>query len=326
MNRLKLAVCILMLPLLVFARCKNDDPSPTPETPRKLRVLGYLFSHGNWATAINNIDLTSVTDLNIAFINPDATGSFAANGSLKQVVEKAHAQKLRVFVSIGGGEPPEYLKPMLEPANRNSYIASIVAMAQAYNFDGVDVDLENSFINENYAPFVSGLSAALKPTNKLMTAALASWNSNQIADSTLQLYDFINIMSYDKTGPWNTSNPGQHSPFSMAQADFSYYRGRNIAAEKLFIGLPFYGYGFGANAPASMNYKDIVATYPGSENKDEVDFEGGGKLYYNGMGTILQKVNFALANNAGGVMIWELQQDSKDAKSLLKVIDDAVKK
>lgn len=326
MNRFKLALLILVFPLMVLAHCTNDDPTPTPATETKLRVLGYFFSHGNWATDISNIDLAKLTDLNIAFVNPDSLGSFAAYSSLKQVVEKAHAQKLRVFVSIGGGEPPEYLKNMLTNSNRNNLITSIVAMVQEYNFDGVDVDLENSFINENYEPFVSGLSAALKQKNKLMTAALASWNSNLIADSVLQLYDFINIMSYDKTGPWNTTNPGQHSPFTMAQDDFNYYRNRNIAAEKLFVGLPFYGYGFGANAPASMNYKDIIAIYSGSENKDVVDVTGGGKIYYNGIATIQQKVAFAKTNKAGGVMIWEIQQDSKDGKSLLKAIEAEVKK
>jgi chitinase len=326
MNRYKLAICIILMPLITLAHCKKNEPLPEQEATKKIRVLGYLFSHGNWAADINNINLTQITDLNIAFINPDSAGSFAAYSILKSVVDKAHAQNVRVFASIGGGEPPEHLKTRLLPSNRASYIAAIVTMANDYGFDGVDVDLENSFINENYAPFVSQLSVALKRQNKLMTAALASWNNNLFADSTLQLYDFINIMSYDKTGPWNTNNPGQHSPLSMAQSDFNLFRSRYIAAEKLFIGLPFYGYGFGANAPSSLAYKNIITAYPGAENKDEVDFAGGGKLYYNGRETIRQKVNFALANNAGGIMIWELQQDSKDEKSLLKVINDEIRK
>ena len=89
------------------------------------------------------------------------------------------------------------------------------------------------------------------------------------------------------------------------------------------IGLPFYGYGFGAGVPQSMSYKNIVTAYPGAENTDTIHVADGGTLYYNGMSTIRQKVNFAIDNKAAGVMIWQLLGDSRDSRSLLKVIHDA---
>jgi len=36
---------------------------------------------------------------------------------------------------------------------------------------------------------------------------------NRVKYSLTEQYDFINIMSYDKTGPWDTTHPGQHSHF-----------------------------------------------------------------------------------------------------------------
>jgi chitinase len=303
--------------------CNNKAVVSEPATNNKLRVLGYLPGHNNWTGHINNIDWAKITDLNLAFINPDASGNFPANDAYRQVIEKAHSHNVRVFLSIGGGSPPDHLGGLLENDKRPGLIAGLAAAAETYNFDGVDVDLENALINNNYASFVSELSAALRPKKKLMTAALGSWNAGLISNATLQLYDFINIMSYDKTGPWNLNKPGPHSPFSMAKDDFNYFHiTRGIAAEKLFIGLPFYGYGFGDGAPESLSYKDIVTTYPGSEDADSMTVSGGGKIYYNGMGTIKQKVSLAISNNAGGVMIWQLLGDSKDSKSLLKAIDD----
>ena len=303
--------------------CNNKAFVSQPANDNKLRVLGYLPVHSNWVADMNNIDLTKITDLNLAFINPDASGNFIANDAYRQVIQKAHSQNVRVFLSIGGGSPPAHLEGLLEKDKRANLISGLITVAGNYDFDGVDVDLENSLINNNYASFVSGLSAALKQKNKLMTAALASWNSNLINDSTLRMYDFINIMSYDKTGPWNLNKPGPHSPFIMVQDDFTYFnKTRGIAAEKLFIGLPFYGYGFGNGAPKSLAYKDIITTYPGSENADSLTVSGGGKIYYNGIATIQQKVSFAISNKAGGVMIWQLLGDSKDSRSLLKAIND----
>jgi chitinase len=322
MSRIISFFSIIILSVLLIA-CNTKAVVTQPGAINKLRILGYLPGDNNWVADMNTIDLAKITDLNLAFINPDASGNFPANDACRQVIEKAHSQNVRVFLSIGGGDPPAHLAGLLETGKRAALITALVAVAETYNFDGIDVDLENSLINNNYAPFVSELSAALKPKKKLMTAALASWNANTIGDATLKLYDFINIMSYDKTGPWDLSNPGPHSPFAMAQDDFNYFNTtRAIPAEKLFIGLPFYGYGFGNGAPQSLTYKDIITTYPGSENADSLTVAGGGKIYYNGIATIKQKVSFAISNKAGGVMIWQLLGDSKDSRSLLKVIND----
>jgi len=307
--------------------CHNKTIVSQPPASDQFRVLGYLPARNNWVAGLNAIDLTAITDLNLAFINPDSLGNFPANDEYGQVVEKAHAKNVRVFISIGGGSPPHYLAELIEPGKRTSFITNLVATAEKYQFDGVDVDLENALINDNYASFVSELSTALKSKNKLMTAALASWNANLISVETMRLYDFINIMSYDKTGPWNLNKPGQHSPLSMAQDDFIYFnQSRGIAAEKLSVGLPFYGYGFGPGAPQSLSYKNIIVTYPGSEQTDSLTMPGGGKFYYNGMNTIRQKVSFAIQNKAGGVMIWQLLGDSQDEKSLLKAINDVKNK
>ena len=53
---------------------------------------------------------------------------------------------------------------------------------------------------------------------------------------------------------------------------------------------------------------------------DEIELPEGGYIYYNGISTIRQKCAFAKSKLAAGVMIWELQQDSHDEKSLTKAI------
>lgn len=323
MKRLKFIAFFLVMSAIMVSCTKKSVVAQEP----KFRVLGYLHSYGNnWHTDIETIDLSRITDLNLAFFNPDAAGNFSVNENVRAAIEKAQSQKVRVFFSIGGGGAPAHIGELLKDDKRAMLVSKLVALADTYNFDGVDVDLENELINAQYASFINELSIALKPKKKLMTAALASWNSNKISDVTLQQFDFINIMSYDKTGPWNLSRPGPHSPVSMAVADFNYYHTtRKIPAERLLIGLPFYGYGFGANAPESIHYKDIIAQYPGAENSDSVSVTGGGKIYYNGVTSIREKVTFARQNKAAGVMIWELKQDARGAGALLKVIETAGK-
>lgn len=319
MKHLLLAAYIVLAAAISLA-CKKKAAEETKQQPG-LRVLGYLLAHNDWHTAVNTIDLSKITDLNLAFLNPAPDGSFNIDPAVKEVVSKANAQNVRVFMSIGGGSAPAHLAELIKPGKRGAFVNGIMALVAQHGFAGVDVDLENDLINADYPAFVAELRTALTAKNKLMTAALASWNADKIPDATIKSYDFINIMSYDRTGPWNINRPGPHSPYEMAVDDFTYFsQRRGIAAEKLLVGLPFYGYGFGTNAPSSIWYKDLIAQYAGAENMDEVTVNGGGKIYYNGISTIRRKTAFAIASKAAGVMIWELTQDSRGAKSLLEAI------
>lgn len=132
-------------------------------------------------------------------------------------------------------------------------------------------------------------------------------------------------MSYDHTGPWRPEKPGQHSSYDDAVKDLDYFgTNRGIPAEKMTLGVPFYGYGFGPELTSkakSMNYRQIVETYPGTEMLDEKPIEDGKIMYFNGMPTITKKTELAM-QKAGGIMIWQLGGDAKGKKSLLKVIND----
>jgi chitinase len=318
-------VLIIMFPV-VNITCKKKSVVPQTVKDPSLRVVGYMYSDGSWDTDMSGIDFSKITDLNLAFVNPDSNGNFPVNSGLKTVIATAHSFNVKVYFSIGGGDPPVFLAALLEDDKRSQFVASVLTLADTYGVDGIDVDIEGDLINANYAPFVSELSAGLKPKKKLLSSALATWNADLIGDSTLAQYDFINVMSYDLTGPWDPSNPGQHSPFSMAQDDFNYFsKTRNVSPQKILIGLPFYGYGFGPDAPESMTYNEIVTTYPGAENEDMVQVAGGGVVYYNGIPTIKQKVSFAITSGAAGVMIWQILQDSHDSKSLLTAINSMKK-
>ena len=153
MSKTNFFIYTILLPALLVA-CHNKVFVSQPVTVSKLRVLGYLPGSNDWSGGMNAIDLTQITDLNLAFINPDADGNFPANDAYRDIIKKAHDKNVRVFLSIGGGNPPAHLEGLMESTNRANLIAGLVAVAETYGFDGVDVDLENSLINANYAPFV----------------------------------------------------------------------------------------------------------------------------------------------------------------------------
>ncbi len=227
------------------------------------------------------------------------------------------------MASIGGGGAPKYYPSFLIGEKKTKLIADLVKLAVESNLDGIDVDLEGDLIDANYENFVIDLAGQLKLKNKMITAAIATVYKDQFTDKALSQFDFVNIMSYDRTGPWNLAKPGPHAPYDMAVEDVEYWnKTRGIVKEKLCLGVPFYGYGFGGAAPESISWKNLLVNYPGAIQMDEFNVNGG-TMYYNGIPTIRKKATLAL-EKTGGIMIWQLLQDGNGPQSLLGNIHDVI--
>jgi GH18 family chitinase len=226
-----------------------------------------------------------------------------------------------VLASIGGGGNHRYYHTLLSDDNRARFIRNLATFANKYDLDGIDVDLEGNDVDPNYEAFVTELAATLKTSRKLMTAAIATWYKDKISDKALQQFDFVSIMSYDATGPWSPQRPGPHSPYEMAVKDLQYWNQvRLIPKEKLLLGVPFYGYGFGATPEVeTMTFKQIANAYPNAVTTDSVMLTNQKMMYYNGTQTIRKKTELAI-EKAGGIMIWQLLGDAPGKNSLLKVI------
>jgi GH18 family chitinase len=294
------------------------------------KVIGYYFLNAALRDTVhadsNYLFLNKITHLNIAFLNPDTTGNFNLELAIDTLIKKAHDKKVKVLASIGGGGSHEYYHRLLDDENRKTFIKNLVYLVNRYHLDGIDVDLEGSDIDPNYEKFVSELAAALHRMNKIITAAIATAYKDQLPDKALKHFDFINIMSYDQTGPWRPENPGDHSPYAMAVEDLNYWNNeRSIPKQKLVLGLPFYGYGFGpVDSPVvSMDYQHIVSFYPNSQLSDTLNLPGNVVMYFNNIAMIKKKTKLAI-ENAGGVMIWQLLGDAKGEYSLLNAIQEVI--
>lgn len=292
------------------------------------KVVGYVPNWIDINSYANTLDYSKVTHLNIAFENANASGNLSFNSAENNLITRAHANNVKVLVSVGGGSASEdatqrniYFN-LISASQRAAFIQKLTAYVTAHNLDGLDIDLEGPAINGDYGDFIRDLANALHPMGKIITAALSEgYGGTNVPTATLQYFDFINIMAYDATGPWNPNAPGQHSSYAYAQNAITYWQGRGLPIAKTVLGVPFYGWGFGAAfRDGDYAYSELVNTYPGAENQDQV----GSTIYYNGIPTIKAKTTLALQRGAG-VMIWHLAADATGAKSLLLAIDQVIK-
>ena len=142
--------------------------------------------------------------------------------------------------------------------------------------------------------------------------------------SAIGQFDFVNIMAYDYRGYWEPDAPGQHSSFQFAKSNVDYWLKRGLEKSRAVLGVPFYGYGFGAAfRKRDYPYSAIVAEYPEAQWRGD---EVGETIYYNGPKTIRRKTAYVLGNELGGIMIWSLDYDVKGEGSLLSAIHQIWKK
>ena len=291
------------------------------------RVVGYLPTYQ--FALLDDIQLQYCTHINIAFANPDAQGQLTTEGySIDPAVSRAHQQGAKAMLSLAGG----YLTPdwaaawnqHLQAAMRPAFIQKIVQYVLAHNLDGVDVDLEWQYVNDQYSPFVLELKSALLAENRLLTAALpGAYRYPQISAAALAAFDWINLMVYDLTGPWDPAHPGQHSPYDWAEQCIQYWKNQGVPGQRLTLGLPFYGYDFGNSPVTAFAYRSMVEWSVSNAWVDQVD-----QRFYNGIPTIRAKTELAREEKLSGVMVWALGHDVLDAGlsaySLLRAIDETL--
>ncbi len=293
------------------------------------KVVGY-FPYYRFEV-VDKIDFTKITHLNLAFVNPDIDGNLSIGEmDINPIINQVQSENpdLKVFISLaGGGVTEEWRKAYdkwLKPENRSEFVHLLVDYMQLHKLDGIDVDLEWDMVNENYSPFVIELRDSLKFHGKEITAAFPGTHRySDLSEEALNAFDVINLMAYDKTGPWRPNDPGPHSPESFAIESIDYWRNQGVGDEKITLGVPFYGWDFtDQNNVKGFTFGSMVSEDENFAYKDRV-----GERYYNGIPTIQSKTYYAL-NQIAGVMIWEIGQDAFGTSSefsLLSAIDYVVK-
>lgn len=307
------------------------------------KVVGYIPSYKNMPAVVDRTDLSKLTHINLSFLNPNASGAVTSGGNpvcmegasandINYVVQKAHQAGVKVLVSVAGGVLPPCSgnwQTLLQPANRATIVNSLLQFVSTFNLDGLDIDIEGVVLTNidnagNYTPFIQALRNGL-PAGKLLTSATASYVGGMVPTSSLQYFDFVNIMSYDAIGPgWGQAGV-EHSPYSMAVSDINIWKARGLTKQKMVLGVPFYGYGFNGYA-ADYDFASIVNQFgSGAAQADVIGTRCAGCSYitYNGLPTIRAKTQLALQEGSG-VMIWELSQDIAGANNLLAAIRNQI--
>lgn len=279
------------------------------------KVIAY---YPTWSGNINEIQYDKLTHINYSFALPTATGGlqpFYDGQRLASLVSQAHAHDVKVLIAIGGwnnGDDSAFASMASRSDYRQTFVQSVVSFINQYNLDGVDIDWEypeSGSEANNFTLLMQSLSAEMHSRGKLLSAAVTATDfPGSVNTTVINAVDYLNLMVYDLGDP--------HSPYSAAENAMVYWRNQEgLPQEKAVLGVPFYSRSGGVYRA----YKDIIAQY--GSNAAYQEYTGG--LDYNGIPTIQAKAQLSL-DVGGGIMFWELSQDTLDGTSLLSAIWDVV--
>ena len=297
----------------------SGDQTSVPAGSR--RVVGYVPNwNGSYTTWATRLDFSKLTHINLAFANAGNGNnriSLANDADIAALVTAAHRAGVKVLPSLGGASGSDGLTTHYAAANVDAFVDSIDQYMTAHDFDGIDVDVESpGSMGAPFGTFIQKLGAKVHAKGKLLSAAVAQWIQRDMPDASLAVFDFINVMSYDACGTW--TDACEHATYDQALGDLDYYANtKHVPKNKIVLGVPFYGYCWGACPDGYNLYTDILKAHPDAWNKDWID-QGGAKWSYNGQPTMMKKA--ALAKQYGGLMIWEMSGDVAGDHSLLQTI------
>ena len=335
---------ISIMAVFVFS-CKNQaqksqrDKAKFMKDYQGKKIVGYFPARYSLAQDYD-AGTPYLTHLLLWFYNPDEEYNFycdeAQEHEVMQLIKKAKRDNCKVFLSIAGGavhagsEYADRYRYLVSPENHDFFAQKLVELAKHYNADGIDLDLEGSMILPGFSEFIVLAKEKLSQNKIELSGAFNIYGGKKLTDEAVHAFDFINIMAYNESGLFE-KKLRNHSSYYHAQKHLNYWTDtRKVAAEKVILGVPFYGwYNEFDLAGELLEKRSISFSYVNkhfhnlSEKDNLVEIETDTRrivFTFNGVDLIAQKTQ--LSKSYGGIMIWHIAQDSDDLTLLRTVADN----
>ncbi|KAG0133164.1 glycoside hydrolase [Tuber indicum] len=322
---------------------KNEPPSSL-----KLGLISHVFYSFAWV----KLDGTVYLSDEWADSQIDVDGTKGCLRSFQNL--KAKHSHLKVVLSVGGGGKgsDNFAAVAANPASRERFAHTARELVNEYGLDGIDIDWEHPSDHKqghNYIALLAAIRQHLPSPHYVLTSALPAgeWALRNIDLCNAHQYlDYINLMTYDFSGPWvpqsghhaqlfSPRHPHNEAARLSADSAVSYVTSKSVPPSKILLGIPAYGRSFlgchnpgqkysgSAGKEGTFEYKDLPR--PGAieytdENLGAAWCVGGdgGWVSYDNPATVKIKAGYARNNRLGGVFFWTGTADGEGSRSLVE--------
>ena len=358
-----LVILLISIPLFMWSKALKTEkipeilPSPTDTFSQKPLLVKGSIPYWDQEKASDsfkqNISVFNYVNLFWYYLSPNGdVNKYEYANEDSSIIEFAHQNNVKVSAVITN--LPEYSgatwdskrveSVISEPETRKTHIANIVTKLNELGFDGIIIDYESvhASAKENFSNFIRELSAELHSHRKELAVVLHPRTGERVKGEEngwfqdwqmLAKYsDQLQIMAYNEH--WDESDAGPIASAPWVKKIIEYAQEKNIDTEKLFLGIPLYGYDWdktSTDKAVGLTFTDVkklLAEFNAEEKwNDEfqspyfayTDNDGDEhEVWFENARSIAAKINLAKSYPLLGVTFWRLGNEDPDMWAILK--------
>lgn len=284
-------------------------------------------------------------------VNEDGTLTTVQNGEDQAIIDFAEGSSKPIIPTISNSFDGKKISGFLnDDARRTQNIQNIVDKVLAFDYDGIDIDYEGMLATDKdaFTAYIKALDVALDAHGKKLTIAVMANSYSMLAGfgergqdwKELGKYvDEFRIMTYDYA--WSGSGPRPVAPHYWVEEVVKYAIDQ-VPADKIRLGVPFYGYGWSDNEVegqkkfTSFTYKTILEVlqkyavdiqYDPRErtnrlfymsDNDEREIKAPYEVWFENHVSLEPKLALVQKYNLGGIAIWRLGNEDSENWSLIR--------
>lgn len=281
--------------------------------------------------------ITNLTGINV--VSPtwyeliDSEGNFSDKSS-EAYTTWAHDQGMQIWPLITNGFDPDLTHEFLESTDsRQRLINAVVEMAIAHDYDGINIDFENVYLEDRDAlsHFINELSWYLDQyeiTLSMDVTVIAesdNWSKFYDRQTLGKIVDYLIVMTYDEH--WDSSPvSGPVASYDWVALGLTRIKAL-VPSHKIIMGIPLYtrvweetvdetvegGIKVSANAigiseqNALISEKDLILTWLEEDRLYFTSYIEDGavhKIWVENLETILEKIRLSKELELGGYAFW----------------------
>ncbi len=295
--------------------------------------IGYYISSNNSSYKSLKENNDKLSGVIAAFLEVDEEGNIIENINNDDINLLTVLQKnLKIIPMVQNrGLKSEVSNKLLTNKDKWKYLVEeLKRLLLKYKFKAVNFDLEGikgkyKSIYTEFTLFVkkhlnrSGIELSLSIPAKTENHSDSSWTTAYDYQDLGIIADKTIIMAYDYH--WPGGPPGPVAPFFWVR-DVIDYAIMNIPVQKLYIGLPFYGYAWEVNGNSKrahgLSYTQIMEIKEKHKCKIEWDQESrtpyiklaDREIWFENIASIMEKIKLINKYNLPGVAFWRLGLES----------------
>lgn len=208
----------------------------------------YVSAPDRTGSTINGVNVVSPS---MAVLKKLGQGELETNinSEGKAYIQWAHNNGYKVWPMISNNSMKETTSEILNDYKlREKLINNLVNLVLENNFDGINIDFENIYKDDNdmFTRFIVELAPRLKEYGKVLSVDVTApdgsddwslcFNRNKIG----KIADYIVFMAYDQNGA-TSPEEGTTAGANWVEANIKKFLGQEeVEADKIILGMPFY--------------------------------------------------------------------------------------